>query len=120
MIELILHGGDMKRFYQSFCGLILLLIVTVNAQGSSPFNFPEKEFDTPEAAIRHFVESIAKNDAMAALEAFAINDYADKFDFTAWSNRIGAIDFTSSLRPLSILCICSLIVWSCSRNMPNK
>jgi hypothetical protein len=91
MIEVVLHGGDMKRFYQSFCGLMFLLMASVNAQDSSLLNFPEKDFATPEAAVRHFAESIAKNDLEGALQAFAINDYADKFDFTTISERMEVI-----------------------------
>jgi hypothetical protein len=99
MIDLVLSGGSMKHFYQSFCGLMFLLMTTVNAQDSSLLNFPDKDFATPEAAIRHFAESVAKNDVIATLEAFAINEYAEEYDFTAVAERLSAIDIYQGLAP---------------------
>jgi hypothetical protein len=89
----------MKRLYQSFCGLMLLLVVSVNAQDSSLFAFPDKDFATPEAAIKHFVESIAKNNLEGALQTFAINQQAEKFDFTATSEWMKVIIPSQFLAP---------------------
>lgn len=89
----------MKRFYLCLCGLVFLLIASVSAQDSSLLNFPEKDFATPQAAINHFVESIAKNDAVAALQAFAVNQYAEEFDFAAQTKHLNALDIYQSLAP---------------------
>jgi hypothetical protein len=89
----------MKKICCGFLiSLLSLFVITVNAQDSS-LSFPEKDFATPEAAMRYFVERIAKNDAVAALQAFAINQYAEKFDFTAYSERLGVIQPIHSLSP---------------------
>lgn len=83
--------------------LLVSLVILCDAQAQTTpadiFNFPELDFVTPEAAIEHFVESIAKNDAVAALQAFAVNEYAEKFDFTSMSQWLGAIDPYKGLAP---------------------
>jgi hypothetical protein len=78
-----------------------VFVVTTQAQTTPAdiFNFPEIDFATPEEAIEHFVASIAKNDLTGALQAFAINEYAEKFDFTAQSKRLRAIDLYQGLAP---------------------
>ncbi len=55
------------------------------------FRVDEKDFATPGDALSHFVASIRANDLTAALQAFAVNEYAEKYDFEAYSTRIGAI-----------------------------
>jgi hypothetical protein len=85
------------------CFLLGLFISLANVQAQTPpadsFNIPELDFDSPEAAIGHFANSIANNDLTGALQAFAINDYADNFDFTAMSERTGVINIYQSLAP---------------------
>ncbi|MGL4611380.1 MAG: hypothetical protein ACRCYY_17170 [Trueperaceae bacterium] len=89
----------MKIFRQHFCILLFTVVLTnVQAQDLS-LSFPEKEFATPEAALQHVVDSIAKHDAIAALEAFAINPQAEKFDFAAMSKRLGAMQMAQLLSP---------------------
>ncbi len=88
----------MKSFYRSFYVLLLLVITGVQAQNAS-FSFPEKEFATPEAAIQYFAESIAKNDVVAALQAYAINQQAELFDFTAMSERLQVVSPRQMLSP---------------------
>jgi hypothetical protein len=89
------------KFVRCFFIISLVCLSTVQAQTTPAdiFNFPELDFDTPEAAIEHFAESIAKNDLTGALQAFTINDYADKFDFTAFTERIAAINIYQGLAP---------------------
>jgi hypothetical protein len=91
----------MKQLYYRFYVLILLagLLTSVKSQSLDLLEFPEKEFATPEAALQHFAESIAKNDVRAALQAFAINQQAAAFDFTAMSERLGVIHPIQTLSP---------------------
>jgi hypothetical protein len=91
----------MKQPYYRFYVLILFagLLTGVKSQSLDPLEFPEKEFATPEAAIQHFAESVAQNDVMAALQAFAINQQAAAFDFTAMSERLGVIQPFQTLSP---------------------
>jgi hypothetical protein len=91
----------MKQLHYGFYVLILFagLLTSVKSQSLDPLEFPEKEFATPEAAIQHFAESIAKNDVVAALQAFAINQQAAAFDFTAMSERLGVIQPIQTLSP---------------------
>jgi hypothetical protein len=89
------------KLVKCFSVALLIFFVSVQAQTTPAdiFNFPELDFATPEAAIEHFAESIAKNDLAGALQAFAINEYADNFDFTAQTKRLAAIDMYQSLAP---------------------
>lgn len=57
----------------------------------------EQSFDSPEAAIKSFVSAIANSDFAAAEQAFAVNEYAQKFDF------IGYADWIKALEPLTML-----------------
>jgi hypothetical protein len=83
--------------------LLALLISLATSQAQTTpadiFNFPELDFDTPEAAIKHFAESLAKNDLGATLQTFAINEYAEQFNFAAQAKRIAAIDIYQNLAP---------------------
>lgn len=89
------------RLARYFFVAIVVSVATLQAQTTPAniFNFPELEFDTPEAAIEHFVSSIVKNDLTGALQAFAINQYAEEFDFTAQAKRLNALDIYQSLAP---------------------
>jgi hypothetical protein len=91
----------MKQLHYGFYVLLLFagLLTSVRSQSLDPLEFPEKEFATPEAALQHFAESIAKNDVVAALQAFAINQHAAAFDFTAMSERLGVIQPIQTLSP---------------------
>ncbi len=91
----------MKQLTYRFYVLILFagLITSVRSQSLDLLGFPEKEFATPEAALQHFAQSIAKNDVTAALQAFAINQQAEKFNFTAMSERLGAVQPLQTLSP---------------------
>jgi hypothetical protein len=55
------------------------------------FRVAQLDFETPEAAVSHFVKSIVKGDLASALQAFGTNEYADGYDFAKYSRRIGAI-----------------------------
>jgi hypothetical protein len=48
----------------------------------------QKSFDSPEAAIKFFVSSVAGNDFPAAEQTFAIDEYAAKFDFTGYATYL--------------------------------
>jgi hypothetical protein len=56
----------------------------------------KKTFDTPEAAITHFVQSIAAADVDAALRAFAVDDVAARYDYPAIAR------YLSVMEPLSL------------------
>jgi hypothetical protein len=62
------------------------------------FKFSEKNFETPEAAINHFVNRLAANDLAGAFEACAINE-GDRFDFKAMAKRLQAITLYMTLAP---------------------
>jgi hypothetical protein len=81
--------------------LICLLVVVMSLALSQAdvFNIPEQNFATPEAAAQHFASSIARNDVASALQAFAINKYADTFDFRAHAERLQVIDIYRGLAP---------------------
>jgi hypothetical protein len=89
------------KFVRYLLVAVLIFFASIQAQTTPAdiFNFPELDFDTPEAAIEHFAKSIANNDLTGALQAFAINQYAEDFDFAALAKRVGAIDLYSSLAP---------------------
>jgi hypothetical protein len=98
--RMLLEAQPMK-LVNYFLLALLIFLANVQAQTSTAdiFNFPELDFATPEAAIKHFANSITQNDLPGALQAFAINDYADNFDFTAYAERIAALDIYRSLAP---------------------
>jgi hypothetical protein len=66
--------------------------------GDKAFRFPEKNFETPEAAINHFVSRLADNDLAGAFEACAVNE-GDRFDFKAMTTRLNAIALYTTLAP---------------------
>jgi hypothetical protein len=59
----------------------------------------EKTFDSPEAVINAFVSSIENNDFSTAAQTFAINESAQKFDFTAYTNHMKVIMPFTMLAP---------------------
>jgi hypothetical protein len=95
-------------FQKRFIKIIILLISLTLILSATPqekregFTFPEKNFKTAEAAIRHFVKGLAANDLASALEACAINE-ADRFDFRAFVKRLGGIPFSSLAPSQSLL-----------------
>jgi hypothetical protein len=82
--------------------IVMFSGVTISTYADSrignDFKISEKNFETPEAAIRHFTERLAANDLMGAFEACAINE-ADKFDFIAYSRWINAMLLIQSDAP---------------------
>ena len=60
--------------------------------------YPEKNFETPEAAIKHFIERLAANDLEGALESCNINEM-DRFDYKAYTKRLQATILYSSPAP---------------------
>ena len=67
---------------------------TVEAEQSGLLT--EKSFATPEEAITFFVGAVANNDFSSAEQAFAVNEYAQKFDFTGYAA------YLKSLLPLTM------------------
>jgi len=51
-----------------------------------------KTFDTPEAAITHYVTSVAAGDLDVALEATAAEEMAARYDFPAVARYVPAMD----------------------------
>ena len=76
--------------------IIFLLLYSVDAFAGtetpiSPIiSVKSKVFETPEAAIRHFVVCLAANDLAGVFESCAINEM-DKYNFAAYSHRLNAI-----------------------------
>jgi hypothetical protein len=73
---------------------LLVLVIPLALSQADVFNISEQNFVTPEAATQHFVSSIAKNNV-----AFAINEYADTFDFKAHANHLQSINIYRGLAP---------------------
>jgi hypothetical protein len=80
------------------CAIGMLSATSVEKQSDGVFTFPEKNFETPEAAIKHFVERLAANDLAGAFEACAINE-GDCFNYEAYSRRLQAMQPLTSLSP---------------------
>lgn len=83
--------------------LILAVALAVTYVFGKPFSCGalanEKYFKTPEDAIQHFVDGIARNDLDIALEACAIDDVAEHFDLVKFNKRMKAFlirDFAPS------------------------
>ena len=53
---------------------------------------PQRDYPTPEAAIRQVAKGLATDDADASIQAFAIDRAAAGFDFDRYVNRLQAID----------------------------
>jgi hypothetical protein len=94
----------MRKFITDFLTAVTTVMLLSNATAVSaagdPFLFPEKNFETPEAAIQHFVERLAANDLSGALEACAINE-GDRFDFAYNAKRIGALFLLNTEMPVN-------------------
>lgn len=56
-------------------------------------------FPTPEDAIRHFVAALAENDFEKAVQAFAIDEYADGYDFNGMLDRLKALMPMTQMAP---------------------
>jgi hypothetical protein len=80
--------------------LLPALTIFLQAEGAADktFMFPEKNFETPEAAINHFITRLAADDLAGAFEACAVNE-GDRFDFKAMAKRLNAIALYASLAP---------------------
>jgi hypothetical protein len=59
----------------------------------------KKTFDTPEAAIAHFVKSMAAADVDAAMTAFAVDDVAARYDYPAIARYLSVVDPLSLYAP---------------------
>lgn len=59
----------------------------------------ELTFATPEEAILHYVEGIAENDAGKILEASAIDEMSEGFDFARYVTRLNAMELMQSPAP---------------------
>jgi hypothetical protein len=61
--------------------------------------YSDKEFATPEAAIEHLIESIAKGNESGVFESFSISKWAEKFDFGASVERMGVLELQQTMLP---------------------
>jgi hypothetical protein len=76
---------------KQIAAIILSIACATNLVSATPsetpsdkvFTFPEKNFETPEAAIKHFVERLAANDLAGAFEACVINE-GDSINYEAY------------------------------------
>ncbi len=80
--------------------IVLACCLTGNAaaQDQSGLTIIKRDFATPEAAIRHFVDRVIANDLYGALEACAVNE-ADVYDFRALTKRLNAMMLSATLGP---------------------
>jgi hypothetical protein len=82
------------------CALFVLASLWVGA--SSPAQADELKdafYDTPEGAIRHFVEGIAKNDVARSLQVSAANEIGTKYDFKGMAQRLQIVMLTATPAP---------------------
>jgi hypothetical protein len=56
-------------------------------------------FAAPEDAIRHFVAALAENDLQKALQACAVEEYADGYDFAGMMDRLKALMPVAQMAP---------------------
>ena len=54
---------------------------------------------TPEEAVTHYLEGVARNDVRRILQASAVNEMSAKFKFDLFAERLGAIDPVRNLSP---------------------
>lgn len=80
-----------------FISLIMMPVKT-NTLENNEFKCTEKNFETPEAAIKHFIERLAANDLEGALESCNINEM-DRFDYMAYTMRLQAMILYASPSP---------------------
>jgi hypothetical protein len=101
-MEVCMHVKRTRRIIILLGGVALLFSLNffLNPEDAADkdFLFPEKNFETPEAAINHFVVRLAANDLPGAFEACAVNE-GDKFDFKAMTERLDAIVLYGMLSP---------------------
>jgi hypothetical protein len=82
----------------SMFSLSLLLAVAV----ASPARAAEPDaFAKPEAAVQHYAKAVAAGDLDGAMEAFAIDDVAARYDFAAQARFLPAMNPTSMYAPSS-------------------
>ena len=83
-----------------FC--IILIIVCFTSYGylyTQTADVNGKDFNTPEKTIEYFVDALKENNIAKAFEACAINEYSEKYNFTAFSKRLNAMILHQSLAP---------------------
>ena len=85
----------MKRYSLLFA-VCVIAVFELSAQAPAA---AEKDFESPEAAIAHFIGGLASNDFHKALQACAIGSQAAAFDFKKLARRLDAIVWTSMLAP---------------------
>ena len=69
-------------FLITLCILLSASLFAALAQGETPI------FSKPEDAIRHFVASLSENDLQKALQACAVEEYAEGYDFAGMVDRM--------------------------------
>jgi hypothetical protein len=77
-------------FLQMIISLVFAGSINAESPAGNAFKIPEKNFETPEAAIQHFVERLAANDLSGAFEACDINE-ADLFNYTVFTHYLRAM-----------------------------
>jgi hypothetical protein len=91
-----------KRIFKVITLIVFIAIFLIPVQSGSQekdvFKISEKNFETPEAAIKHFVERLAANDLAGAFESCNINEM-DRFDFKAFTKRLQAMVPVTSPAP---------------------
>jgi hypothetical protein len=72
-------------FLIMLCILLSTSLFDALAQGETPV------FSKPEDAIRHFVAALSENDLQKALQACAVDEYAQGYDFVGMMDRAKAL-----------------------------
>lgn len=57
------------------------------------------QFNTPEAAIKYFMDCLKRNDFTGATTAFAIQEIPDHLDYDAWADRLKIVYTSQSFLP---------------------
>ena len=77
-----------------------LALITVGCLGVGGIVKPAAAvYKTPEDAINAYLEGVAKNDTQKVLQACAINEMGEKFQFDLFTERLGGVIITSQLSP---------------------
>jgi len=85
----------MRRWWGALLGSLAIAVLAIFlALSHQAIVGPGRSFDTPEAAVTHFVNRLAADDFDGAMEAFAIDDYAQHFDFAAMARRLRSFNAT--------------------------
>ena len=69
-----------------------LLGPSLAAASAAQIVIPQRGFPSPDTAITHMAQGVAAGDASTAIDAFAIDDAAEGFDFDRYVRRLLSID----------------------------